>query len=290
MDSDGLNRSLDRVRENLHDFVASGSTEAAERRRSALASLMKRAFVPVVVITVVGSIAFSKLGKQMGFEREAPHELLGTLEAQYADSEEEDGGPTKADEVGDEPIPEKPVAKEPSKVEAKKEAEAPSEFGKEEEEKGDAVEQPSEEVVVDEEPSPPSRVIEEPVTPPAEDPGELPSQASPSNSGRVIFPAKFGVGSAEPAISDPALGGALTLVAQCPGAVVVEGHSDSIGSPQRNEIVARERAEAVARLLIERGADGSRFEVVSLGATRPIAEDVAEEGRSKNRRVELWCR
>lgn len=289
MDSDGLNRSLDRVRENLHDFVASGSTEAVDRRRSALAGLMKRAFVPVVLIAVVGSIAFSKLGKQMGFEREAPHELLGTLEAQYADSEADDGGATKADEVADEPTPEKPVAKEPSKVEAKKEGEASSEFG-EEEEKGVAVEQPSEEVVVGEEPSPPSRVIEEPVTPPAEDPGELPRQAIPSNSGRVIFPAKFGMGSAEPSISDPALGGALTLVAQCPGAVVVEGHSDSIGSPQRNERVARARAEAVARLLIERGADGSRFEVVSLGATRPIAEDVAEEGRSKNRRVELWCR
>ena len=289
MDSDGLNRSLDRVRENLHDFVASGSTEAVDRRRSALAGLMKKVFVPVVLIAVVGSIAFSKLGKQMGFEREAPHELLGTLEAQYAEPEGEDGDATKADEAVDETISEQPVAKEVVKVEAKEEEETPREFG-EGLGKEDPVKQPTKEVVVDKEPPPPTQVKEEPENVPADEPVELPKQTSPRKSERVIFPAKFGMGSAEPSISDPALGGALTLVASCPGAVVVEGHSDSIGSPQRNERVARSRAEAVARFLVERGADGGRFEVVSLGATRPIAEDLSEEGRSKNRRVELWCR
>ena len=64
----------------------------------------------------------------------------------------------------------------------------------------------------------------------------------------------------------------------------VQGHCDDIEALQKPEI-ALERAKAVSKYLIENGY--SNLEVKSLGNTVPIASNDTEEGRSRNRRVEV---
>jgi len=69
--------------------------------------------------------------------------------------------------------------------------------------------------------------------------------------------------------------------------VIVEGHTDNIGSEASNQKLSEERAKAVMQYLIERGIDPSRLQSVGYGLTRPVADNKTEEGRAKNRRVEL---
>ena len=69
--------------------------------------------------------------------------------------------------------------------------------------------------------------------------------------------------------------------------VIIEGHTDNVGSAQRNKVLSEERATAVLNYLVERGVDKKRLKAVGYGLTKPIADNNTEEGRAKNRRVEL---
>src|SRR6266571_3894603 len=70
--------------------------------------------------------------------------------------------------------------------------------------------------------------------------------------------------------------------------VVIEGHTDSLGSPGFNRELARRRAEAAATYLHESlGVPSNRIVALSYGPDRPIASNETPEGRSKNRRVEI---
>jgi outer membrane protein OmpA-like peptidoglycan-associated protein len=71
------------------------------------------------------------------------------------------------------------------------------------------------------------------------------------------------------------------------GAIVVEGHTDSVGSQATNEELSRRRAEAVRAYLIERGVATDRIRAVGLGPSRPVADNKTPEGRANNRRVEI---
>jgi outer membrane protein OmpA-like peptidoglycan-associated protein len=71
------------------------------------------------------------------------------------------------------------------------------------------------------------------------------------------------------------------------GAIVVEGHTDSIGSQSLNEDLSRRRAEAVRAYLIGRGVGADRIRAVGLGSSRPVADNRSPEGRANNRRVEI---
>ena len=73
---------------------------------------------------------------------------------------------------------------------------------------------------------------------------------------------------------------------QYPQTVVrIEGHTDSDGAEAYNMDLSRRRAEAVKNLLMQRGIDGSRMEVVGFGESSPIATNATEAGRQMNRRV-----
>ena len=73
---------------------------------------------------------------------------------------------------------------------------------------------------------------------------------------------------------------------QYPETVVrIEGHTDSVGSEQLNMQLSSHRAEAVKNLLVQRGIDSSRMEVVAFGESSPIATNATEAGRQMNRRV-----
>jgi outer membrane protein OmpA-like peptidoglycan-associated protein len=71
------------------------------------------------------------------------------------------------------------------------------------------------------------------------------------------------------------------------GAVTVEGHTDSVGSPAANEELSRRRAESVRAFLLTEGVDADRVRAVGLGQSRPIADNKSPEGRANNRRVEI---
>ena len=67
----------------------------------------------------------------------------------------------------------------------------------------------------------------------------------------------------------------------------VEGHTDSVGSENYNEELSRERAEAVKAFLLARGVPEDRLGTIGHGETEPVAANASDEGRQRNRRVEL---
>jgi outer membrane protein OmpA-like peptidoglycan-associated protein len=69
--------------------------------------------------------------------------------------------------------------------------------------------------------------------------------------------------------------------------VEIEGHADNVGSSELNQELSENRARNVANYLIELGIDEKNLRSVGYGKERPIADNRTEEGRAKNRRVEL---
>ncbi len=67
----------------------------------------------------------------------------------------------------------------------------------------------------------------------------------------------------------------------------VEGHTDNVGDPKKNKTLSEERARAVIAAIIKNGIDSQRLTAKGFGQDRPIADNRIEEGRAKNRRVEL---
>jgi|GEM_PF-196730 len=69
--------------------------------------------------------------------------------------------------------------------------------------------------------------------------------------------------------------------------VVIEGHTDSVGSDESNQVLSENRAQSVASLLRAYGVSGNRLTPVGYGETRPVASNETESGRRLNRRVEV---
>ena len=69
--------------------------------------------------------------------------------------------------------------------------------------------------------------------------------------------------------------------------VQVSGHTDSTGTKEHNMDLSIRRAEAVRKFLISLGVLDNYITIKGYGATVPVASNETEEGRSKNRRVEL---
>jgi len=67
----------------------------------------------------------------------------------------------------------------------------------------------------------------------------------------------------------------------------VAGHTDSQGGAQTNLILSKKRAEAVKSFLVQRGVKVDNIIVQYFGETKPIADNNTNEGRQKNRRVEM---
>jgi outer membrane protein OmpA-like peptidoglycan-associated protein len=67
----------------------------------------------------------------------------------------------------------------------------------------------------------------------------------------------------------------------------ISGHTDNVGASQANLILSKKRAEAVRDFLVEKGVDKLRLNVLFFGETQPIADNNTDEGRQKNRRVEM---
>ena len=69
--------------------------------------------------------------------------------------------------------------------------------------------------------------------------------------------------------------------------VLVTGHTDNIGSADRNLQLGMERAEAVRQRMVQHGAPAARIRTASRGEEQPVDTNATAEGRARNRRVEL---
>ncbi len=69
--------------------------------------------------------------------------------------------------------------------------------------------------------------------------------------------------------------------------VEVAGHTDSVASEGYNAVLSEKRAQTVCDYLIKMGVEASRLIPKGLGESQPVADNDTEEGRFKNRRVEL---
>jgi len=67
----------------------------------------------------------------------------------------------------------------------------------------------------------------------------------------------------------------------------ISGHTDNTGREAHNLTLSRQRADVVAEYLVDNGVDIKRIVTSGLGSAKPIAENTTDEGRKKNRRVEL---
>ncbi len=69
--------------------------------------------------------------------------------------------------------------------------------------------------------------------------------------------------------------------------VLIEGHTDSQGSANLNQVLSQKRAEAVRDALIAAGVPANRLHAMGAGEDRPIDDNRSSEGRARNRRVEI---
>lgn len=69
--------------------------------------------------------------------------------------------------------------------------------------------------------------------------------------------------------------------------VLVEGHTDAVGTDEYNLGLSKRRAQAVSDFLVTQGVNAERLGWEGYGKTRPVADNDTEEGRQKNRRVDL---
>ncbi|GAA5109798.1 OmpA family protein [Alloalcanivorax gelatiniphagus] len=69
--------------------------------------------------------------------------------------------------------------------------------------------------------------------------------------------------------------------------VEIGGHTDSTGSASYNQSLSERRAASVRDFLIDQGVDPGRLTAVGYGATRPVDDNRTEQGRERNRRIEM---
>lgn len=88
--------------------------------------------------------------------------------------------------------------------------------------------------------------------------------------------------------SIPVLDKNVTLLRQYPALrIVIEAHTDSIGSADYNLKLSQKRAQAIYNYFTSQGISAYRMEAIGYGETRPIADNSTIEGRALNRRVEI---
>ena len=69
--------------------------------------------------------------------------------------------------------------------------------------------------------------------------------------------------------------------------ISIEGHTDNIGAEKSNQILSESRAKSVMNALVSKGINVSRLQYKGWGQTKPVADNNTEEGKAKNRRVEI---
>lgn len=88
--------------------------------------------------------------------------------------------------------------------------------------------------------------------------------------------------------SQPIIGQIAALMKQNPALKLgMEGHTDNVGDRKKNKFLSEERARSVVGALVNLGIDPKRLTPAGFGQDSPVADNKTEEGKAKNRRVEL---
>lgn len=88
--------------------------------------------------------------------------------------------------------------------------------------------------------------------------------------------------------SQPLIEQVAEMLRKSPGLKVsVEGHTDNVGQAKANLELSQARARAVMAALTAKGIDAARLQAQGWGDQKPVADNGSEDGRAKNRRVEL---
>jgi OOP family OmpA-OmpF porin len=69
--------------------------------------------------------------------------------------------------------------------------------------------------------------------------------------------------------------------------ISIEGHTDNVGDAASNKKLSNDRANSVMNALVANGIDKARLSSVGWGQEKPVADNRTDEGRAKNRRVEI---
>ena len=69
--------------------------------------------------------------------------------------------------------------------------------------------------------------------------------------------------------------------------LIIEGHTDSDGQPQHNQILSEKRAESVKAYLVSAAISSARLFTKGFGELRPVTPNTTATGKAQNRRVEL---
>ncbi len=69
--------------------------------------------------------------------------------------------------------------------------------------------------------------------------------------------------------------------------ILIQGHTDGRGNPNANQLLSQRRADSVRDALIAAGVAANRMTSTGMGANQPVADNATEEGRARNRRVDV---
>ena len=69
--------------------------------------------------------------------------------------------------------------------------------------------------------------------------------------------------------------------------IEISGHTDNVGNEKDNLLLSKARAKAVADYLIKHRISEERIRYIGYGSSKPISDNLTEEGKAKNRRVEF---
>jgi outer membrane protein OmpA-like peptidoglycan-associated protein len=108
-----------------------------------------------------------------------------------------------------------------------------------------------------------------------------------SFSDKVLF--DFSKADLKPEANDKLMTVVKVLLFNPKAKIRIEGHTDNVGSAKHNQLLSENRAKAVENGLKNLGlGEMTVFKVKGFGFTQPISDNTSEEGRSQNRRVEIF--
>lgn len=92
-----------------------------------------------------------------------------------------------------------------------------------------------------------------------------------------------------PNLNKPVLDRAAELIKQTPNvSVQIDGYTDSVGKLEYNMDLSSRRALAVRNYFASKGVPDTKMVAVGKGPSNPVADNVTDQGRFRNRRIEFW--